>query len=88
MPDVPSVDGVAREVAHQVAVAAQGAPQVVVELAVDTQVERLACGDARERTDNTLSAPRHKLAKHDTVSRALYKIPHRRCPDAYGILAW
>ena len=38
----PSVDGVAREITHEVAVPAKGATDVVVELAVHAQVERLA----------------------------------------------
>jgi len=40
--DIPSVDGVASEVTHQVAVTAEGTTHVVVELAVDAQVEGLA----------------------------------------------
>lgn len=39
---VPSVDGVASEVTHQVAVATESTAHVVVQLAVDTQVEGLA----------------------------------------------
>jgi len=38
----PSVDGVPGEVTHEVAVATERAPHVVVQLAVDTEVERLA----------------------------------------------